>query len=238
MKQPVHFSSMALAAVVALSACADATQDPITGPSLRPSGGGDAPPSTTACTGVLPPGTYGNIVVPAGASCTITGSIIRGNVRALADSRLFMSSDQVIGFIKGEGADIVHIVSTIVDEQIFLENGTLSGGGGVLNVLIANGTVVRGGNIHVENMVTDIIAIFNVSVESGSIELIGNVTESFLQNEFNVVSTNVDVIGNSGAGGKFVTNNTAGVAVRCFSNTGAFFAGGPNFAPSRQGQCF
>jgi hypothetical protein len=239
MKTHVHFSSVALAAVLVLSACSDATQDPITGPSLRRGGrGGGGGPVITECTGVLPPGTYENIQVPEGASCTINGSLIRGSVLALANSRLFMSNDQVLDFIKGDGADIVHIVTTIVDGQIFLHNGTLSGGGGVLNVLIANGTIVRGGNIHVENMVTDIIAIFNVTVEGGSIELIDNVTESFLQTEFNTVSSNVDVFRNSGAGGKFITNNTAGGAVRCFNNTGAFVAGGPNFAPSRQGQCF
>jgi hypothetical protein len=241
MKNAVSLSYLALATAVALSACADATRDPITGPSLRRGGGGGGGGGDivlTECNGTLPPGTYDNIIVPPGATCTINGSVIRGSVLALRDSRLFMSSDQVVDFIKGDGADIVHIVATTVGEQIFLHNGTLSGGGGFLNVLISNGTVVRNGNIHVQNMQADIIAIMNVTVERGSIELIDNVTETFLQTEFNVVGANVDVFRNSGAGGKFITNNTAGVAVRCFENTGAFFVGGPNFAPSRQGQCF
>ena len=225
-------------ALMALAACSDPVgPDPVPGPSLRRNRGGDQP-TLTECTGVLPPGTYDNIIVPAGAACTIDGSVIRGNVLALTDSRLFMSNDQVIGFIKGDGADIVQIVSTTVGGVIFIQNGSLSGGGGIVNVLIANGTVVTGGSIHVENMVTDIISIYNTTVTNGSIEVIGNTTEAFLQTEFNTVSQNVDVFDNGGPGGKFLTNNTAGVAVRCFGNTGAFIAGGPNFAPSRQGQCF
>lgn len=236
MKNPVHLSSIVLAAVVALGACSDATQDPITGPSLRRGGG--VAISSTECTGVLPPGTYGNIRVPEGASCTINGSVIRGNIVALADSRLFMSSDQVFGFIKGEGADIVQIVGTTVEEQIYLVNGTLSGGGGHLNVLIANGTIVRGGDIYVANFDADIIALFNVTVTNGSIRLEDNVTQSFLQSDINTVSGSVEILRNGGAGPKFVATNTAGVAVRCFENTGAFFAGGPNFAPVREGQCF
>lgn len=235
MKNHVGRTAAVLAALLVVTACADdAARDPITGPSLRRNGGETA---TVQCTGVLPPGTYNNVMVPEGATCTINGSTITGNVLAKTDSRLFMSTDEVWGFIKGDGADIVHIIGTTVLDQVFLWNGTLSGGGGVLNVHIVN-TVVTGGNVHVENMTADIISIVDTRVDNGSIEVIDNVTETLLQTEFNQVSQNVDVFRNTGAGPKFVSQNTAGVAVRCFDNTGAFIVGGPNFAPSRQGQCF
>jgi hypothetical protein len=36
-----------------------------------------------SCNGVLPPGTYDNIIVPPNASCAIAGSIVKGNITAL-----------------------------------------------------------------------------------------------------------------------------------------------------------
>ncbi|HJU68959.1 MAG TPA: hypothetical protein VJ650_12035 [Gemmatimonadaceae bacterium] len=239
MTSRVGFAAFALTVSLVMSACSDPTAPrPDEDPSFRRNGGSGGTITMTQCTGVLPPGTYDHVIVPPGASCTVNGSLIRGNVLALADSRLFMSADEVLGFIKGDGADIVHILGTTVADQIFIHNGSLSGAGGVLNVWIAGGTVVTGGNIHVENMQADIISIVNTTVANGSIELFDNATETFLQSEFNTVSANVDVFRNGGAGGKFITNNTAGVAVRCFDNTGAFVIGGPNVAPSREGQCF
>ena len=121
MMKHVGRTAPVLAALLVVAACADdAARDPITGPSLRRNGrnGGGFP--TEQCTGVLPPGTYTNVMVPEGAACTINGSTILGNVLAKTNSQLYMSTNQVLGGIKGDGADVVHIFATTVGEQIFI----------------------------------------------------------------------------------------------------------------------
>ena len=89
-------------------------------------------------------------------------------------------------------------------------------------------------------MVADLLFIGNSRVTNGSISAVDNVTEQLLQIQANEASQNIDVFRTSGAGLKVVVDNTAGVAVRCFDNTPLFplFVGGPNTAPSREGQCF
>jgi hypothetical protein len=65
--------------------------------SLAPAAGAA---TDTPCVGTLPPGTYENVVVPPGASCTLEGSVVEGNVKAFEGSRLTMLGNDVRGNVE------------------------------------------------------------------------------------------------------------------------------------------
>jgi hypothetical protein len=76
-----------------------------------------------SCNGVLPPGTYDNIIVPPNASCAIAGSIVKGNITALDHAMLLVATSEVGGNIKGDQADVVHVFTTSVGNNIHVEGG-------------------------------------------------------------------------------------------------------------------
>ena len=74
-----------------------------------------APPAKaddTECVGILPPGTYDNVVVPEGTFCFLSNSMVKGNVKALPDSLLSARDNTIRSNIEGDKADVVDIVST------------------------------------------------------------------------------------------------------------------------------
>jgi hypothetical protein len=223
-------SSPILAGLVLL-ACNEArapTEPTVGQPSLAVTRG------TTHCVGVLTPGTYDNVEVPPGASCFLTNSTILGSVKALEHARLFMFNDQVRGNVDGDKAAGVQVAASRVGGNIQIKEGTNPFEFGVA---VYAGTVLDQGNIQVEKMNTGIL-IVTTRLEKGSIKIEENTTTSALfEVTSNSVSGNIQIFKNSGSASKLVSANIAGGAIQCFENQLPFI-GGPNTAPTKQGQCF
>jgi hypothetical protein len=78
----------------------------------------------TPCIGTLPAGTYDNVIVPPMLSCVLgSGVLVRGNVKALQDSRLHIGSSNVRGNVLGEKADTVELSGTRVRQNIIIREG-------------------------------------------------------------------------------------------------------------------
>jgi hypothetical protein len=128
--------------------------------------------STTTCTGTLAPGSYGNVVVPSGATCTInssvtvigyvqvnasatlhdTGATVRGDLTATTNSNVFISGSGGYsstnaffgGSVNVTGAHTVSITKTTINGSLSVQSSTASG-----SVSITNNNV--GKNLSVTN---------------------------------------------------------------------------------------
>jgi hypothetical protein len=212
---------------LALGACSDATiGESVTGmPSLN-SGQG-----TTHCDGTLPPGVYANVVVLPDANCTMSNVTVLRDVQVEPRGFLAMSNYQIGNDVEGHNAGQIIMQSGSVGNDIRIKGGAE----GFVGASIQN-TVV-GGDITVEKLETGLIFIVLNQVPNGRIYVADNTTTFFLQIAANTVGQTIDVFRNDGPSPKVVDSNTAGVAVRCEDNSQPF-VGGPNAAPSREGQCF
>lgn len=204
----------------------------------------------TPCVGTVT-GMHDNIVVPPGQSCVVSGAIVRGNVKALQDSRLLVTGSNVRGSVEGDKADIVQVVDSTVRENINIkEGGPVAAAPGFF--LCAGGVTtpceavvlrvtVEEGNIQIERMEGDVV-VRSVGVLSpirGNVKLEDNFIPAgqFLTVDIGTrVAQNLQVFKNKGPGSKFVLGNTVGESLQCFENDPPFF-GGPNVAREAQGQC-
>lgn len=128
--------------------------------------------STTTCTGTLSPGSYGNLVVPSGATCTInssvtvtgyvqvnasatlhdTGAAVGGSLTATSNSNVFISGSGGYsntnaffgGSVNTSGAHTVSVTNTTLNGSLGVQSSTASG-----SVSITNNTV--GKNLSVTN---------------------------------------------------------------------------------------
>jgi hypothetical protein len=207
----------------------------------------------TPCVGVLA-GTHDNVVVPPGATCSLLGATVRGNVKALANSRLVIDNSTVHGDVDGDGADSVQVNNSTVDGNV-----TITGGGpaalpvppgglpctvttNVCEAAVGNTTV--GGNVHILRMVGSVrvgsilMPAFGALFEFGNVQVEDNFIPAGddLVIAFNTIPHNLQVYKNTGPGSKTVSNNTADT-IQCFDN-GPPFVGGPNAGVKEEGQCF
>src|SRR5687768_948399 len=79
----------------------------------------------TPCVGMLT-GTFDNVVVPPGQTCLLTGATVRGNVKALENSRLVINNSTVGGNVEGDKADLVQVNFSTVRENISIKEGGLA----------------------------------------------------------------------------------------------------------------
>ncbi len=79
-----------------------------------------------------------NVVIPAYATCTLNGTVIKGNLRVLAGARLFASGARVEG-------DVQAFDSFVVDlRQGTSVGGNVQGEGGTRSIVVRGGTQVTG----------------------------------------------------------------------------------------------
>jgi hypothetical protein len=196
----------------------------------------------------------GDLVVPDGASCTITGSKVGGNVRVGKDAFFEASSSNIAGDVKGRRS-----------LTIFIDTGTTVGGqvdaSGASQVFVFDSTIgdevdVRGATdkVHIcgnqvqrdvevssssrDILVGDPLAVGCAGNTVGhDIEVDGNSVDVELVVRGNTVGDDLLVRDNSGTADKFVQNNTGGDRLACWGNDQPF-TGTPNagFASS-EGQC-
>lgn len=225
-----------LATVLTVTACQEA-KTPV---GLEDATNAENPTNTRAsasgderCVGTRS-GTFENVYVPVGQTCTLQNSTVRGNVKALPSSRLFMTNNRVQGNIDGDEAVLVHVRGGTVGGSIQIKEANNSS---VLGASISGGTVLTQGNIQIEKMNTGGILVADVVLRKGNIKVEENRTRSRFEVVRNRVAQNVQVFKNLGTNAKFVRNNTIGQIVQCKENQ-APFTGGPNRAGDAQDQCF
>jgi hypothetical protein len=205
----------------------------------------------TPCVGTVT-GMHDNIVVPPGGSCTVSGAIVQGTVKALQDSRVLVTGSNIRGNVEGDKADIVQVVNSTVRENIIIKEGGPAAApaagfffcaGGVTTPCeaVVMQVTVEEGNVQIERMEGDAVvrAVGVLSPIRGNVKLEDNFIPAgqFLTVDFGTnVAQNLQVFKNKGPGSKFVLGNTVRESLQCFENDLPFF-GGPNVAREAQGQC-
>jgi hypothetical protein len=216
-----------------------------------------APPALagdTRCVGALPPGVYDNVVVPEGQECDLTESTVRGNLKALPGSALFVSSSDIRGNVEGDKPEALWLTS-VGDPNFVGGNVAVTGAGFGVEFQVPGGprvdvsvaicdTILPGGNISIEKSSSGTIAVGSPIIEcrgnalqKGNIFVQENFVSQFLVVTGNAVGGNVQVFKNSGPGEKSVSGNTVREDVQCKENQPPF-VGGPNTARKSEGQCF
>ena len=202
---------------LALATACDSAQEPnrTTGDSAAAPGDAATGPINTDenfnCRGTVR-GTFANVFVPTGATCSLQRSTVNGNVLAREGSRLYVSDTRVAGNIDGVEARVVQVKGGSLGGSIQIADGSSAG---ELGAAVYGGTVLTQGNIKVEEN----------SIGS-SLEVAGN-----------YVAQNIQVFKNRGTGQKSVRDNRVLQIVQCKENT-APFVGGPNDAAEAEEQCF
>lgn len=217
--------------------------------------------SDTPCVGALT-GTFDNVVVPAGAICTLTNSTVHGNVTALENSQLNYFRNQIGGNVIGDNAERVDSLDpglNVIQGNVHVWGGDVDDAARDFDLI--NDTVH--GDVWVEKLQAGDIDIENTSVPNGNIQVNqNNVTGTFVGLEItgsnvpngdvqvaenaitfhlfvlsNRVGSDMQVLKNTGLGAKNVQNNTVRENLQCFDNAPPF-VGGPNVSGKAEGQCF
>jgi hypothetical protein len=227
-------------------------------------GAPSAPAGDTNCVGSLT-ATYDNIVVPAGASCYLSGARVRGNILVRTGARLSITSRPegsggfglqnptiVDGSVQAENAEYVSIFGSEVRGNVQLKGG--SEGASFFFARVRGNLQVEGMAGRLSVAITGIGGGLDVTKTSGGIEIVLGFVFGSVKLADNVVppgdpfllglnvqtvqvSGDLQVQNNRGLGTKRVTGNTVGGGLQCSGNT-ASFVGGPNTAVKHQGQCF
>jgi hypothetical protein len=75
------------------------------------------------CAGTLPAGVYGNLVVPKGGGCTLSDSLVRGNVKVREDGVFLSLNNDVRGNVKGDRGSVIELTQTRVDGHVESSSG-------------------------------------------------------------------------------------------------------------------
>lgn len=207
------------------------------------------PPSETTCVGVIT-GAHDNVVVPPRATCTISNATVKGNVKALQDSHLWVNMSTVGGNIDGDKAEEVRLTANTIGGNVQIKEGEAPEDGQFGSDVVLCANTLTTGNVHVEKMngsivigrvraggcLPNTISVGNIIVQENIIpqgrfaglDLEGN-TIGFVDQDGGRHGGNLQVFKNVGPGMKFVTANTVvnGV-IQCYENSQPF-VGGPNF---------
>jgi hypothetical protein len=218
--------------LVLLAACDENAQDPLGATSDTPSAAISRDENFN-CRGTVS-GTFANVFVPAGATCTLQNATVNGNVLARERSRLYVSNTRVAGNIDGVEARVVQVRGGSLGGSIQIADGSSAG---ELGAAVYGGTILTQGNIQIKKMNTGKIRIADVRLRKGNIKVEENSTSSTLEVVRNYVAQNIQVWKNRGSGYKTVRGNRVLQIIQCKENT-ARFVGGPNTAGDTEGQCF
>lgn len=178
----------------------------------------------TPCVGALT-GTFDNVVVPGGATCILSNSLVHGSVKALEGSRLFMRDDTVRGNVEGDKALSVQILRSLLLGNVHISE---AGDPTFVSAAVLR-SVLTGGDIQIERgrfplgdwrVEDNVLRKGNIEVEENDSTFNSRVRDSD-------VAGNVQVFKNLGTGAKVVRGNTVGGNLQCKENTPPFI-GRPN----------
>lgn len=203
----------------------------------------------TQCTSSLPPGTYGHIVVPRGATCTLQDSVVTGNVRVLPGGALVAERTEIGGNLMGHDVTRIRVGLSAIGGNIVVVGAEPVGPPPVAVFVCAtsvDGNVVIKqvtGGIGVRTFLPGFDPPNGNSSRCGSIrnEIGGNLivsnNDSFRTLVLNnIVRGNVRVVNNRGPGEKTFTGNEVGGSLVCVRNEEPFTSSA-NSAVRTSGQC-
>ncbi len=185
----------------------------------------------TQCTGTITGGMTGSLVVPSGATCTLDGVTVNGNIRIMSGGALITDDSTINGNVRGDGARTVQLIDTDVVGTGTTGNITLTGTTGKI-VIGSEGCVVDpavGNNITLIDNEGNIAICFMTTGETikvqgtddGRIGIHDNVVGNSLLVQDNTGSritlTNNDV-GSTGGGSINVDNNTTTLKLNLTNN--------------------
>jgi hypothetical protein len=228
MRKLLSRAASALAGAVVLAACQDATR-PM---ALEEGSAGSG--NDTKCVGPMT-GTFDNVVVPKGAECMLDNSTVRGNVKALEDSRLFMFNDNVTGNVEGDKASTVQVAFSTVRGNIhIIEGHDLV----VVSAVVFN-SILPNGNIQVEKgrfPLGDWVVSRN-TLQKGNVKVEENRSIFAGFTRFNNVAEDFQVFKNT-QNAIFVEFNVIGENLQCKENVAALFSAQGNVVGGNaEGQC-
>jgi hypothetical protein len=82
-----------------------------------------APAADTTCAGTLPPGVYDNLVVPKGGGCTLSDSLVRGNVKVRKGGVFLSLNNEIVGNVQGEKDSVIELTQTRVGGNVESSSG-------------------------------------------------------------------------------------------------------------------
>jgi hypothetical protein len=192
-----------------------------------------SPSDGQLCMDLIIEGTFHNVVVPAGATCTLVRSTLTGSLRALEGSSLNTSENQISGNVEIESAADVALFGDVIAGDVVIARSV--GPDGATPFYRVAGVTLTHGNINVIGNSGISVALRDNDVLEGSVRVLTNVNTTFSLIA-NRVAHHVIVIGNTGPSGKMVRSTTAGGAVVCEANEDPF-AAAENTARTLRGQC-
>jgi hypothetical protein len=163
-------SASVLGLALALAACSG-TVDPPFEPaeaSDEQNGANTSWTNDQRCTAIVVGGSYDNVTVPEGSTCTLRGVTVRGNVVALKNARLFVEDSRVDGNIQGENAAVVHVRGGRLGGNLQVQEGVSTG---ELGVSITGGTVLTQGDIQIAKVRTGQIVVADAVLDKGNLQL-------------------------------------------------------------------
>jgi hypothetical protein len=145
----------------------------------------------SACTGILPAGTYDNVYVPENASCTLNSSVtVQGNVAVEAGGSLTTSYVLIVGSILSNNASVISI--GLAGSSTIGMNVTLVGTTGQASVLNSD----IGGNLYISGSTSGSTLKINDNGVPGNVIDLGNLTaNNTIVN--NAIAGNLVCVGNS-----------------------------------------
>ena len=200
-------------------------------------------PTATPCTGTLSRTTAGDLVVPAGAVCRVSGAVIEGSVTVQRDAYFEASASQIRGTVNASGSltvflhDGTSVAGSVViaaTPQLFLYKTAVSGSVKVTGA-VATGfghvqvCATTAGRIEVRGSGPDVLIGDPQGGCPGNqvrqdVVIAGNETMGELQVSGNEISGSLVVTGNGGASPKHVVNNTVTGMVDVWDNAAPFDA--------------
>ena len=198
------------------------------------------------CTTTSSGGTWHNVVVPAGASCTLENTRVTGNVTVQTGGTLVVTNtagdSTIAGDVKADGCNFVELESTsltnriVVGGNVTIQNCSSGFNGGQGDsTRFPPGSILIGGNVKCSNNTDG--CVFDYFIISGNLDCSGNGGGCTLQSD--AVGKNATINNNAfGFGDTEVRNSSIGGDVKCSGNNGGVTSSPTNtVAGTKSGQC-
>jgi hypothetical protein len=216
----------------------------------------------TNCSTDLTSGTInGNLIVPAGAECSLNGTTVTGNVKVEKGAQLLVFSGTIYGNVQGHQCKSVFLTASgaiSVGGNLQIQNCTGTGDNGYSNSGLSV-TIEIDGNFQCQN--NDGPCLAEGGTVLNNVQVIDNSGPAFIESAMihgnlqvsgnnggstdpgavvtgDAVMGNAQVNGNSGTGNVSVANNVVQGNLQCASNTPGVNGAGSNTVGGHiQGQC-
>lgn len=177
----------------------------------------------TSCVGELTENVSSNLVVPAGASCSLTGVTVRGNVRVQENASFYANGAAIGGSVRCRSCSFVDLYSSTIGRSVLVE-GEIDGS------YINDNTI--GGDLEIAASWAG-GAVFEIQRNRIGRDLRFKKNTGTAVISGNVVGKDLEVAGNAGA--IEVSGNQAKHSLECTGNNG--LRGGGNSAKRKRGEC-